>query len=194
LIYVAPQHNLFPPGFTRKVKGSTEMFFFLPFIAAPEPASASVLQRTVLPLLPASRTARAGQPAEAGLPGAISEAGNAAVSLLKRALASMASSMTALGNRANALFGQVAAALAFQRMARQTAELFGAFWPGFAQGTPRYGFAAPWMGLAPQPGLSGSFGLPGFDANLWPLNPLNAVNQALGMWAGFFAPAASHRR
>jgi hypothetical protein len=171
------------------------MLFFLPFVAEPvaKPASARMLQCTQLPLLPAPRSARAARQPD-GLAGAIEEAGNAGADLLKRTLAAMTSSMTALGNHASALFGQVAAALAYQRMARQTASLFGMFWPGLAHGAPRNGFAGAWTTPAPWPPLAACFGLPGFDAGPLAPNPLDAFAQAIDMWAGFFAPASPQRR
>ena len=168
------------------------MFFFLPFVT--EPAPTGVLQCTPLPLPPAPRNARAERREEDGPARAILEAGSAAVDLLKRTLAAMASSMTALGNRGNALFGQVAAALAYQRIARDTASFWGMFWPGFAQGVPRNGFAAPWIAPVPEPALFGCFGLPGWGARPWPFDPLGAFTQAAGMWARTFAAAAPQRR
>jgi hypothetical protein len=175
------------------------MFFFLPFAEEPltRPRAQIMLQRTALPQLPAPHSARAEQKtaANSGFADAISQAGYTALDLFKRALSSMASSMTALGSRASLLFGQVAATLAYQRMARETAAFFGMFWPGFAGAAPRNGFAGRWLAPTPEPQLFACFGLPG-DANPWPVDPFAGFAQALGIWAGFFgagAPAARNQ-
>ena len=130
-----------------------------------------------MPLAP--RSARVERRAEDGPAHTILEAGSAAVDLLKRTLAAMASSMTAL---------------AYQRIARDTASFWGIFWPGFAQGVPRNGFAAPWIASVPEPALFVCFGLPGCGASPWPFDPLGAFTQAAGMWARTFATAAPQRR
>ena len=169
------------------------MFFLFPFVA--EPAAAPASQRAprfwLLPLLPEPQSARAQTPPESGLASAVSQAGSLAVDLLKRALSSMASSMTALGNRANALFSQAVAWLAYERMMRETASLFGMFLPAYAQPKPQFGFAAPWATPARVPALPASFGLSGFQ----PLfNPWGALTETLEMWTSLWMPAAPSQR
>ncbi len=170
------------------------MFFFFPFAAEPAAFERSP-QYKRLPLLPAPKSARPQEwTAEYSLGSAVSEAGNFAVDLLKRALSSIASSMTALGNRANALFTQVAAALAFERLARDTASFFGMFWPGFALPLPQTGFAGAWLAPTPQPALYPSFGVPGFGANPCAGNPWALFAEAATMWTSFWMPATPQRR
>ncbi len=177
-----------------------EMFYFFPF--ALEPAATAVSRRVPqykrLPLLPAPQSAPTRARPENGFASAVAEAGNLAVDLLKRALSSMASSMTALGNHANALFTQVAAALAYERMARDAASFFGMFWPGLAQPRQQLGFAGPWIAPAPQPPLFACFGLPGLQTNPWPLNPWpnpwGALTESLDMWTSVWAPAKPPQR
>jgi hypothetical protein len=173
-----------------------EMFLFFPFAleSSTAPVSQRVPQYKPLPFLPQPQSARAQVQPENGLASAVSSAGNLAVDLLKKALSSIASSMTALGNRANALFSQVAAALAFDRMARQAASLFEMFWPGFALPKPQMGFAGPWTAPALQQPLFAGFGLPGFQASPTPLNPWGAVTEALDMWTNIWAPAKAPQR
>ena len=165
------------------------MFFLFPFVAEPAPAPASkrAPQYRLLPLLPEPQSACAQTRPESGLASAVSQAGSLAVDLLKRALSSMASSMTALGNRANALFSQVVAGLAYERMMRETVSLFGMFFPAFAQPKPGYGFPGPWTTPAGIPALPASFGLPGFQP---PFNPWGTLTETLDMWTSLWMPAA----
>ncbi len=172
------------------------MFFFFPFVLEPAavPARPRVPRSKALPLLPRPQSARAEVRPEFALAGAVSVAGSLAVDLLKRALTAIASSMTALGNRANALFAQVAGALAFERMAREAAPFFGMFWPGFARPKPQSGFAGPWIAPAQEPPLLAFFGLPGLQANPWPLNPWGMFADAAGMWSSVWLPSTTPQR
>ncbi len=165
------------------------MFFLFPFAAEPAaaPASQRAPQYKPLPFLPEPQSARARPRPENGFASAISQAGVLAVDLLKRALSSMASSMTALGNRANALFSQLVAALAFERTMRETASFFGMFFPGFTQPWLQPNFAAPCMVAARGPAPLGAFGLPGFPP---PIDPWGALTEALDMWTGIWIPTA----
>ena len=169
------------------------MFFLFPFVAEPAPALAS--QRApryrLLPLLPQPQSACAQTRPESGLASAVSQAGSLAVNLLKRALSSMASSMTALGNRANALFSQVVAGLAYERMMRETVSLFGMFLPAFAQPKPGFGFPGLWANPAGVPAMPASFGFPGFQP---PFNPWGALTETLDMWTSLWMPAAPSQR
>jgi hypothetical protein len=169
------------------------MFFLFPFVAepAPAPASSRAPQYRLLPLLPEPNSACARTRPESGLASAVSQAGSLAVDLLKRALSSMASSMTALGNRANVLFSQVVAGLAYERMMRETVSLFGMFFPAFAQPKPGFGFPVPWVAPARVPALPASFGLPGFQP---PFNPWGALTETLDMWTSLWTTAAPWQR
>ena len=169
------------------------MFFLFPFVAEPAaaPASQHAPRFWLLPLLPEPQSAHAQTRPESGLASAVSQAGSLAVDLLKRALSAMASSMTALGNRSNALFSQAVAWLAYERMMRETASLFGMFLPAFAQPKPGFGFASPWATPAGVPALPASFGLSGFQ----PLsNPWGALTETLDMWTSLWMPAAPSQR
>jgi hypothetical protein len=195
LIYVALQHNLFLCNIRQKARKRREMFFLFPFVGEPAvaPALGRAQQYMTLPLLPQPHSARAKARPENGLADAVSQAGSLAVELLKRALSSMTSSLTALGNHANALFSQVAAALAYERMARETASFLGAFWPGFAQPRALPSFAGPWIAPAGPP-LFACFGLP--QKQLTPAlpNPWGAFTEAFDMWTSLWAPAAAPQR
>ncbi|MGC2603320.1 MAG: hypothetical protein WA384_18520 [Rhodomicrobium sp.] len=172
------------------------MFFFFPFATeqAAETASRKQPQYGALPLLPAPKSAfTLERPGEHSFGSAFGQAGELAAGLLKQALSSLTSSMTALGNRANALFAQVAATLAFQRMASDAASFFGMFLPGFAQPAPQNGFAGSWIAPAPQPPLFSAFGLPGL-ANPWAGNPWALFTEATAMWTNFLLPATAPRR
>ncbi len=167
------------------------MFFFFPFTTelAAAPASRKPPLFKPLPLLPAPKSA-----VEDSLGGAVSQAAQVAVDFLKQALSSLTSSMTALGNRANALFAQVAAALAFDRLARDTASFFGMFWPGLAKSWPRSGFAGPLIAPTPEFSLYPSFGFPSFSGNPRAGNPWALFTESAAMWTSFLVPATSPRR
>ncbi len=170
------------------------MFFLFPF--AGEPAAVPASQRTrrhkALPLQPQAHGARARTQPENGFADAFSLARSLAAELLKRALSSMTSSLTALGNYANALFCQIAAALAYERIARETASFFGAFWPGFAQPKPQVGFAGPWFPSAAAPPLA-CFGLAGRQPAPYLPNPWGTHTEALGIWTSLWMPTTSLR-
>jgi|SRR5208337_918005 len=170
------------------------MFFFFPFASEPAaaPASQKLTHYSALPMLPAPRTPRLeDRAAPDGIGNAIFEAGQFAVDLLRRALGSFTSSLTALSSRANALFAQVAANLAFERAMRDTAASFGVSWPGFGQQQPQSGFApGTWYKATP---LS-PFALPGFPMNPWAANPWSFFTEAVDMWASFWLPSAAPQR
>ncbi len=170
------------------------MFFFFPYTTElpAAPASRKLPRYGALPLLPAPRSAFQ-RPGEISFGATVSQAGEFAVDFLKQALNSLTSSMTALGNRANALFAQIAAALAFERLARDTASFFGMFWPGFASPWPQTGAAGAWLAPTPQPALLSAFGLPGFASNPWAGNPWALFTESAAMWTSFLMPAAPQR-
>lgn len=167
------------------------MFFFFPF--AVEPAAGPASQRA--PHFKPSILLREPKPSHAqwdredGFVAVVFQAGDFGVDLLKRVLSSITSSMTALGNGANALFAQIAASLAFERMARETASFFGAFWPAFGNPAPGTGFAG-WMAPAQQLSLYPFNGFPGFHANPRAGNATDLFTEALDFWTSFWMPAA----
>jgi hypothetical protein len=128
------------------------------------------------------------EPSEQGIANAISEAGQLTVDLLKQALGSLTSSMTALGNRANALFAQIAAALAFDRIARDTASFFGMVWPGLGALPRPLAFAGPWTAAFPNAAPYFSFGAPGNGAAA--ANPWTLFTEAANMWTSFWLPSS----
>lgn len=147
-----------------------------PKVTTQEPS----VPRLYLPMLPAPASAqRAGRnanakPRGAGLPAKSSGGADIfkiAVNSLKQAIGFISRSLTALGNQANLLFGQVAATLAFDRMARQLAAFFGL-------ANPKTG---AW--LLPQGALSAHF-----DVSCWftGFNPFLAAHSyspaALSPW------------
>jgi len=195
LIYVALQHNLFLCNIRQKARKRREMFFLFPLVGEPAavPAVKRGQQYMALALLPQLRGVRAEARPENGLADAVSQAGSLAVELLKRALSSMTSSLTALGNHANALFSQVAAALAYERMARETASFFGAFWLDFAQPRALPSFAGPRIAPA-RPPLFACSGVPRKQLTPALPNPWGAFAEALDMWTSLWAPAAAPQR
>jgi hypothetical protein len=164
------------------------MLFFFPFAVEPAAGPARTAQWP-LPMLPAPRGARGpAERSEQGFANAISEAGQLTADLLKQALGSLTSSMTALGNRANAFFAQIAAALAFDRIARDTASFFGMVWPGLGATPPPLAFAGPWAAAFPNLAPYSAFGLPA-AANPWAL-----FAQAANMWTSLWLPASPPAR
>ncbi len=176
------------------------MFFFFPFAAEPAsaPASGKVPEFRSLPMLPApaSREVRnIARPGKDGPGNAIFEAAQIAMDLLRRAIAALTSSLTALGSRTSALFAQVSANLAFDRAARDTASSFGMSWPGSVLQGAGTGFdPAGWFAPFQQPAPVSAFGFPGIPANPFAGNPFSLFTEALDMWTGFLMPAAPPKR
>jgi hypothetical protein len=169
------------------------VLFFFPF--ALEPASQSLVDHKPLPMLPASRGRReAERAAETAFADMIGQGGNLTADLLRRALIAMTSSLTALGNQANLLFSQIAATLAFDRMARQAASFFGTSWPPFAPYLPHQMWAA---GLWPAPFQNTAWysaaATPAWPANFW-ANPWPGLTEAFTAWANIWMPAVPQHR
>jgi hypothetical protein len=126
------------------------------------------------PLLPAPKAAVADSGRASGDLGFLNLS-----ELLHGAVSAFASSLTALSNSANALFAQVAAALALDRVTRDAAAYINAAFKGFG--------AAP----APQP----LFGLPSFSQQgfmlPWAMNPWAAFAEGLNFWMKMWMPQAS---
>lgn len=173
------------------------MYFFFPFAAEPAaaPASQKLPQYKALPMLPTPRDTPGERSGSAGFGGAIAEVGNMAVELLRRALTSLATSLTALGSRANAFFAQLAAALAFDRAARDTAASFGMSWPPFGQPLPQTGFATgPWFAPLQAPFQTSPFGVPGFSTDSLSGNPWAPFTEAFESWTSLWMPAPAPQR
>jgi hypothetical protein len=128
--------------------------------------------------------------AETAFEDAIARAGELTADLVRRTLITITSSLTALGNQANLLFIQLAAALALDRMARQAGSYAGmgqaAFAPFFppAIWTARL-WASPFQ--VPSPAA-----VPAWPVNLW-ANPLPALTEAFTAWANIWAPSMPQR-
>jgi hypothetical protein len=124
--------------------------------------------------------------------GAVAEAGRIALDLLRRALTSIMSSLTALGSRANALFAQIAASLAFERAARETAASFGPKF--FEQRWPRGDLGnGAWSPLLASMSRF-SPGLPTFGMNPWAENPWTLFANTMEAMTNFWLPQAAPRR
>ncbi len=163
------------------------MFFWFPFYTESKPfsnGSGSSHART-LPLLPAPGSART-NPRGTERAG---DFGDFAMDLLRQTMKAFTSSLTALGNGANALFAQIAAALAFDRAARDSVTFLNSAWPGL--GLPRAGTAPFGLHQAKDP-MSFS---PFMTGNFNPLafNPWTAFAEGMNFWTGLLMPAASQR-
>jgi hypothetical protein len=160
------------------------MFFFFPFagLEAPSALNGSPRQAT-LPLLPAPKSASANSArATRGF-----DFLDLSIGFLHRSAAAFASSLTALGNHANALFAQVAAALALDRATRDAATFIDAAFSGFgAQHAPQSVFS-----FAPHPqGMPSS---PQSFMTPWAIDPWAAFAQGLDFWTNMWMPAAPQR-
>jgi hypothetical protein len=157
------------------------MFFFFPF-AGVQPAAARSSGPAPLPFLPkpksASSSSSRAQPDFWGY----------SVDLLRGSISTFAQSLTAISSRANALFTQVAAALAFDRIARDSMAFFQAAMAGFGAPSARqsaFGFSWP---SRQQDSMSFSPTLQGFT-NPGAGNPWAAFSQGLDFWAQLLTPA-----
>jgi hypothetical protein len=156
------------------------MFFFFPFGGMEAPfARNGSFGRTTLPLLPAPRSAF-DNGAHRGF-----DVLDFSIGLLHRSISSVTSSLTALGNSANALFAQVAAALAFDRVTRDAAAFINAAFGGFGlplARQPSFGF--PWAPFAQN--------LPSFSPQSFmapsAINPWAAVAESLDFWTKMWMP------
>jgi hypothetical protein len=168
------------------------VFFFFPF--ALEPASPGPVHYKPLPMLPAPSGWRREEAAETAFADAMASAGYLAAGLLRHALISITSSLTALGNQANMLFSQVAAALAFDRLARQAASFSGISWPYFGPYFPQPARAAGlWPAPFQYPAWYSPAAIPIWPVNLW-ANPWSALTEAFAVWANVWAPSVAQRR
>ncbi len=166
------------------------MFFFFPFYAENQASSGGGGSSRVekqLPLLPAPGSSKNYRASNRSW-----DFGDFAVDLLRQTLSAITSSLTALGNRANALFAQVAAALAFDRVARDTASFIGAAWSGFGAPQARPSFFGAPMGQPQDPMSFSPFLTQGF--NPLSINPWAAFAEGISFWTNMWMPAAPKRK
>jgi hypothetical protein len=163
------------------------MFLFFPFVAGVpvSPARRSHRTGSGLPMLP--RNAPSSARGLADLSGAVGHRSeDPFVDLVRRILTSFTSSLTALGSRTNALFAQVAAALALDRAARDTAHSFGTNWPGFDQyDRAPVSLGSFWQGNDPI-----SFSLLQKPMSLSAPTPWVFFTDAIELWTKIWAPAS----
>ncbi len=164
------------------------MFSFFPFVAegGASSSSNSAMRKVTLPLLPAPGRGSA----RSSDPRYDLDFGGIALGLLRQTLSGFTSSLTALGNRANVLFAQVAAALAFDRVARDTAAFLQAAWSGF--GMPRGNqspFAFTRLGQSQDPMSFGGFPMQSF-MNPLAGNPWGMFAESMNFWTSLWMPAA----
>jgi hypothetical protein len=168
------------------------MFFFFPFYTESQ-ASANggggASYAKTLPLLPAPGSARTSSRAK----DRASDFGDFAVDLLRQVISAFTSSLTALGNRANALFAQLTAALAFDRVGRDTASFINTAFSGF--GLPSGARPSPFGAFRPNPvqdAMSFSpFLMQGFNPSA--MNPWAALSEGMNFWTSMWMPAAPQR-
>jgi hypothetical protein len=160
------------------------MFFFFPFGGMEAPfARDGSSGRTTLPLLPAPRSAfESDNDAHRGF-----DVIDLSIGLLHRSIAALTSSLTALGNSANALFAQVASALALDRVTSDAAAFINAAFGGFGAplaGQPSFGF--PWAPFAQN--------LPSFSPQSfmapWAIDPWTAFAESFEFWTKMWMPMA----
>jgi hypothetical protein len=157
------------------------MFFFFPF-AGIQPAAARSSSAELLPFLPKPKSASSSssrvQPDIWGY----------SVDLLRGSISTFSQSLTAISSRANALFTQVAAALAFDRIARDSMAFFQAAMAGFGAPSARQSaFGFSWPSQQQEP-MSFSPMLQGFT-NPGAGNPWAAISQGLDFWTQLLTPA-----
>jgi len=164
------------------------MFFFFPFNTESQSSSNGwgSSNAKALPLLPAPAGARMN-------PRRTERAwdfGDFSVDLLQRTMAAFTSSLTALGNAANALFAQTAAVLATDRVARDAAGFLNGNWFNFgAQKNPMSPFGA--YRQMQDPMAFSPFLTQGF--NPMAFNPWGAFAEGMNFWASMWMPAAQPR-
>lgn len=164
------------------------MFFFFPFAAEGGASSTSDRARRTetLPLLPSPGRGYA----RSSNPRREFDFGDLALGLLRQTISGFSSSLTALGNQANALFVQVAAALAFDRVARDTAAFLQAAWGGFGvPGARQAPFGFSWPGQSQDPMSFGSFPMQSFMTP-WATNPWAMFTEGMNFWVSLWTPAA----
>lgn len=139
------------------------MFFLFPFYTESRASSngGGFSYSKTLPLLPAPGSARTSSRAT----DRAWDFGDFGVDLLRQVISAFTSSLTALGNRANALFAQLTAALAFDRVARDTVTFVNSAFSGFglSSGARPSPFGAFRMNPAQAPMSFSPFLMQGFN-------------------------------
>ncbi len=166
------------------------MFSFFPFYAESQAAlnGRGASYAKTLPLLPASWSARTDSRAK----DRTSDFGGFGIDLLRQVISALTSSLTALGNRANALFAQLTAALAFDRVARDTANFINTAFSGFGlQSGARPSPFGAFRASPTQDAMSFSPFLQGF--NPLAMNPWGAFAEGMNFWTSMWIPATAQR-
>jgi hypothetical protein len=164
------------------------MFFLFPFSAESQANGSGFSYAKTLPLLPAPGSAKTSSRAT----DRAWDFGGLGVDLLREVISAFTSSLTALGNQANALFAQLTAALAFDRVARDTVTFMNSAFSGFGQqpGARPSPFGA--FGASPtQDPMSFSPILQGLNPSA--MNPLAAFAEGMKFWTSMWMPAAPQR-
>ena len=158
------------------------MFFFFPF----NTESQSSASAKTLPLLPAPASARTNpRRTERAC-----DVGDFAVDFLRQTIVAFTSSLTALGNAANALFAQTTAVLATDRVARDAVGFLNGNWFNFgAQKNPMSPFGS--YRQMQDPMSFSPFLTQGF--NPMAFNPWAAFAEGMNFWASMWMPAAPRR-
>ncbi len=159
------------------------MFFFFPLLAQTQPQSPAPSR----PLLAAPRHRyQSGDATRSTFGLANEDLAGLGVDLVRRALLSFTSSLTALGNHSNALFAQVAAALAIDRAARATVSSMGS--AGFRPSNPWQTMGqAAWFGPSQHPMSHSPFAAWAMMPS-WAGNPWAPFAQALDVWTKVWTP------
>ncbi len=159
------------------------MFFFFPFYTESQPSSngGGSSSAKALPLLPAPGASRTSDRSW--------DFGDFAMDLLRQTIQVFTSSLTALGNQANALFAQITAALAFDRVTRDSAAFLNNAWTGLLSPNARTAPFGLYHGQDPMsfsPFMLGNF-------NPWAMNPWAAFAEGMNFWTSLWMPAAPKR-
>jgi hypothetical protein len=162
------------------------MFFFFPFEGMEAPSAGRGSRRhATLPLLPAPKAAFG----NSGRGSRGFDFLDLSMDFLHRTIAGFSSSLTALSNSANALFAQVASALAFDRMTRDGAAFINAAFSGFGAPLARQ---SP-FGFASAPQMQGMPFSPMSFLAPWAINPWAAFGGGLDFWTKMWMPAEPQR-
>jgi len=165
------------------------MFFFFPFSAESQANGSGSSYVKTLPLLPAPGSARTSSRAK----DRASDFADFGVDLLRQVISAFTTSLTALGNQANALFAQLTAALAFDRVARDTVTFINSAFSGFGlpSGARPSPFGAFRTSSAPDPMSFSPLLTQGF--NPLAMNPWAALTEGMNFWTSLWMPAAPQR-
>jgi hypothetical protein len=166
------------------------MLFSIPFFFEAQRqllSSLSVVDAPVRTSVPALSVPSAGDDGTPLLPlgEAVSQAAEAGVEGLRQVLSAFTASMTALGSSSNAMFAQVAAALASERAVRVTGLALTTPWRPSRQNRAQSATYASWQEAWTEPFSFSPFTAMWFGNSGRP-NPWTAFTQAFDMWAGLW--------